>query len=129
MIQISLWQHLSSFSSTYEILPKDLLGEDSENSLPRNSLKKKKKAKIVWWKAILVTKIISAFLFPSDLYKLKTACLVDRIMALQRCPCPNPQRLWIYVTWQRGIEIADVIKVVKQLNWRQVTWISHLGSV
>lgn len=129
MIQISLWQHLSSFSSTYWNSTKRSSRWRFWKFFTQKFFKKKKKAKIVWWKAILVTKIISAFLFPSDLYKLKTACLVDRIMALQRCPCPNPQRLWIYVTWQRGIEIADVIKVVKQLNWRQVTWISHLGSV
>ena len=33
---------------------------------------------------------------------------VGKIMSLQRCPCPNPQNLWIcYVTQQRGITVAN----------------------
>lgn len=43
--------------------------------------------------------------------------VVDRIIASQRCPCSNLQNLWIcYLTWQRGIKVADRVKVANQLT-------------
>lgn len=49
-------------------------------------------------KAVLVVLTWNSFLSPG----------MCKIMSLQRCPCPNPQNLWIcYITQQRGITVAN----------------------
>lgn len=52
--------------------------------------------------------------------KITRGFVLGRIMAFQRCSCPNSQNLWIcYVTWQGGIKVAYGISVANQLNLRQ----------
>lgn len=50
--------------------------------------------------------------------------VVGRITAFPNCACPNPWYVKIcYVTWQEGIEFADVIRVADQM----MKWGDYLG--
>ena len=49
-----------------------------------------------------------------------------------RCSLPNPQNLWIfYLTWQRGINVTDKIKLSNQLILKigRLSWIMWAGPL
>ena len=65
-----------------------------------------------WFRQNMV--LISAFIYRKGNWGI----MVGKIMAPQRCTCPNPQNLWkCYPAWQR--DFADVIKVddLERLSW------------
>lgn len=50
-----------------------------------------------------------------DLF-IHLACKVGKRMVSERCPCVMHGTLIYYITWERGIQITNGLKVAKQLS-------------